>query len=81
MRRGIGFQSILYQQVFAESVEPVRIQSRLVGTRQPLAQLDVKHLEAQPAGGIAIFPALGQTQPIAANLRVNVRLFPRRGPG
>jgi hypothetical protein len=53
----------------------VGVQAGPVGALQPLAQFDIEDLEAQPAGGIAIFSSLGKPQPVAANLGMNARLM------
>jgi len=65
---------LFYKQVLAIGIELIGIQAGLVGIRQPLVQFDVEDFEAQAAGGLAVFLALGQPQPVTANFGMNARL-------
>jgi len=56
------------------AVESVGVDACAVRALQALAQLDVENLEAQAAGGFAIFGGLGKAQTVTANFRVNTRL-------
>ena len=77
--RRIDLRLVLHQQVLAVAVEFVAIQPGLVRALQPFAQFDIEDPEAQPAGGVAVFRALGKTQPVAANLGMNVRMARPQG--
>ncbi len=51
--RRVGF--VFHQQVLADGIETVHIETRIVRTLQSLAQLDIEDLEAQTACGLAIY--------------------------
>jgi len=53
--RGIVLLLVLDEQVLADVVELVGIQSGLVRTLQTLSQFNVEHSESQAAGGDSIF--------------------------
>ena len=56
--------------MFAAAVEAVGVNTGVIGALQSLTQLDVEHLEAQAAGGIAVFDGFGEAQPVAADFGV-----------
>ena len=50
----LAFRTIFDDEMVAEQVKLILIQSCLVRGRQSFAQLDVEHFEAQPAGSIPL---------------------------
>ena len=70
----IALQLVLHQQVLADQIELVGVQPRLIRALKPFAQLDIEDLEAEPAGGIAIFGGLGKPHPVTAYLSMYTRL-------
>ena len=58
----------------AEDIEVIGINSRLIRTLETFTHLDIEDFKTQSACGFAIFNALRQAQPVAANFSMNVRL-------
>jgi hypothetical protein len=67
----IIFPIILDNQVLANLVELVRIESRLIRTLQTLAHLDIEDSKSKTADCNAVFSRLRQTKAIPANLGAN----------
>jgi len=65
--------------MLAKHIEVVRIDARLVGALQALAQLNIENAKAQPEGCFSISIAMRQPQPVSSNLRMDTRPRRRRG--
>src|SRR5215469_14246652 len=68
---GIVFLLILHEEVLADVVELVGVETRLVGAFQALAQLDIKDAKTQTAGGGTILRCLREPEPITPHFGVN----------
>jgi hypothetical protein len=68
---GIVFLFVFNDQVFAEFIELVGIEARLIRAGETFAQFDIENSEAQTARGNAILYGVGQSQTIAADFRLN----------
>ncbi len=69
--RAVAF--VFDQQVLAEEIELISVEAGLIRALESLAHLDIEDLEAQTAGGVAIFDRLREAHAILAHLGVNVR--------
>jgi hypothetical protein len=82
MRRTNCGLLVFDEKVIAEKVEVIGIEAGFVGGFEAFSEFDVEDLEAQSAGGVAVFYGVGKTQAIAADFGVNAGICrPRRSQG